>query len=132
MSEDVLRGSDAEAVSAALRKSGWAAHTSVARELACWERLGREVNTYDATVDDYTNDLCSRDYLAHAIAESSLHLRQVLAERLTLADTTFREATVPDTEKLLGTYYRVDKKDGWWWHVRPANGPLATYLETPG
>lgn len=49
---------------AALRGEGWADFTSLSRELAAWGRLADEVSIYRATVDDYTNDLCSRDYLA--------------------------------------------------------------------
>lgn len=47
-----------------LRQSGWAVHASIEREVRNWTRLSESVNTYKLTVDDYTNDLSSRDYLA--------------------------------------------------------------------
>lgn len=130
MSDDILREAEADDLSEALRRAGWAPHTSVVRELACWERLGREVNLYKATIDDYTNDLCSRDYLADALAKASGQLHTALAERVNAADATFRKATIDDTDGLVGRYYRVDAEDGWWWRARPASGPLADYLET--
>jgi hypothetical protein len=33
-----------------------------------------------------------------------------------------------DVDGRLGRYYRVRPEDGWWWHRRPAAGPLADYL----
>ena len=52
-----------ERIETSLRHAGWADHASIARELRTWARVAVEVDIYAATVDDYTNDLCSRDYL---------------------------------------------------------------------
>jgi len=43
--------------------------------------LSGKVNTYADTVDDYTNDLCSRDYLAALVARASSGLRSELDEQ---------------------------------------------------
>ena len=50
-------------IEAALRGDGWADQTSLSRELRAWARLAEEINAYTGTINDYTNDLCSRDYL---------------------------------------------------------------------
>jgi hypothetical protein len=51
--------SDVRRIEATLQELGWANHASLDREVRIWTRLSEEVNTYTATVDDYTNDLCS-------------------------------------------------------------------------
>ena len=90
--------------------------------------LAAEVNAYTFTIDDYTNDLCSRDYLAEAMSLASPGLRPVLAEDVSAADDRFRERTSEDLEAAIGHFYRIDLKDGWWWRRRPRPGPLAQYL----
>lgn len=82
MTGDILSGREAPGLSQSLQSAGGAAHTNIVREPAGWERLLREVNAYDATVDDCTNDLCSRNYLAHAMALANTHVRDVLADRV--------------------------------------------------
>jgi hypothetical protein len=62
---------EAQRIEEKLREAGWAAHCNIAREQQVWTRLGAEANRYDATVDDYTNDLCSRDYLELAASMAS-------------------------------------------------------------
>lgn len=111
-----------------MRAAGWAGHTSLDREVRSWNQLSAEVNTYEATVDDYTNDLCSRDYLASFTSSASEDLRAKVQQRIAGADATFRAATTDDAEALLAKYYRVDLKDGWWWRRRPSSGPLAEWL----
>jgi len=113
---------------AALRAAGWADHTSLARELRDWARLSQEVSTYTLTVDDYTNNLCSRDYIAQVASRASSDLRRSIDEQVAPADESFREATVEDSDGRLGRYFRIDSEDAWWWHRRPSSGPLADYL----
>lgn len=115
-------------IEAALRDAGWADHTSIARELRTWTRLVDEVNTFGATVDDYTNDLCSRDYLELAMAGASHGLRSTIDQQIGLADESFRRRTVEDTDGRLGRHFRIERTDDWWWHRRPSSGPLADYL----
>ncbi len=115
-------------IEVALAQAGWAEHARLEREVRVWLRLTKEVNTYTATVDDYTNDLCSRDYIAEFTARASSGLRAAIEERVGHADDTFREATVDDEEDRLGHYYRIGPESAWWWHQRPSPGPLADYL----
>ncbi len=123
---------EVERLEAALRESGWADHTSISRELRAWCLLSEEVSTYAATVDDYTNDLSSRDYLAQAIAEAAPELRREIDDQLAAADERFRASTVEDDEGRLGRYFAIRPDDGWWWRRRPSTGPLADYLARDG
>jgi hypothetical protein len=119
-------------IEAALRDEGWADHVSLARQLRVWTSLSEEVNSYTATVDDYTNDLCTRDYLAEVASRASSHLRTTIEDHLASADEAFRASTVEDADGRLGRFFRIQPKDGWWWHRRPASGPLADYLADEG
>ena len=120
--------SEVQRIEAALRESGWADHASLDREAGAWTRLSEEVNTYMATVDDYTNDLCSRDYLAEVASRASDDLRGRIEHQVAAADETFRASTVEDTDERLKRYFRIQSGDGWWWHRRPSSGSLADYL----
>lgn len=124
----VVDASEVRRIESDMRAAGWASHTSLDREVRSWNRLAAEVNTYEATVDDYTNDLCSRDYLEEFASRASDDLRANILERIAGADEMYAGATVEDTEGLLGEYYRIDLKDGWWWRRRPSSGPLAGWL----
>ena len=102
--------------------------TRIARELRIWTRLADDVNTYASTADDYTNDLCPRDYLEVAMARASIGLRSAIDQQVATADELFRRQTVEDQQGRLGRYFRIERKDGWWWRRRPSSGPLADYL----
>ena len=115
-------------IEAELRAAGWAAHTSLQREFDAWSDLAAEVNAYEATIDDYTNDVCSRDYIAKFSASASDEVRKYIAGEVAEADEQFFRSTEPDVEGLIGRYYWIDDKDGWWWRRRPTSGPLAKYL----
>lgn len=115
-------------IEAEMRTAGWANHTSLRRELRAWSRLAAEVDSYEGTIDDYTNDVCSRDYIAEFSAVASAQAREYIAEEVATADDRFRSSTVPDAAGLVGQYYRIDDKDGWWWRRRPAGGRLANDL----
>jgi hypothetical protein len=113
---------------AEMHAAGWAAHTSLQRELQTWRDLAAEVASYTPTIDDYTNDLCSRDYIAKFSAAASEGVQEYIASAVAEADDRFRASTEPDVEGFVGHYFRIDDKDGWWWQRRPAGGPLADYL----
>ena len=81
------------------------------REARAWTRLSEEVNTYTATVDDYTNDLCSRDYLAEVASRASDGLRGRIEHQLAAVDETFRASTVEDTDERLKGYFRIQPDD---------------------
>lgn len=119
---------DVERVEQHMRAAGWADHTSVSREQQVWARLSAEVGNYTSEIDDYTNGLCSRDYLAKAADIAPADLRDAILLDLASADARFRSATVEDHEGRLGRFYRIASGDGWWWHRRPATGPLAEAL----
>jgi hypothetical protein len=120
--------SEVRQIEVALAQAGWAEHARLEREFRVWSRLAQEVNAYIATVDDYTNDLCSRDYIAEFAARASCGLRTAIEERVSPADETFRGATVGDDDARLGRHFRIDQESAWWWHRRPSSGPLADYL----
>ena len=87
-----------------LRAEGWADHTSLAMQLTLWDRLGHGVASYSMTVDDYTNDLCSRDYLEIAIGRLPSYLSgcfriesQPPTKRSATAQRTMETACWPDT-----------------------------------
>jgi hypothetical protein len=119
---------EVQSIEAALRALGRADHASLARELIAWAQLSKEVNAYTATVDDYTNDVCSRDYLAEVASLASESLRKAFKDQLASTDELFRASTVEDTDGRLGRFFRIGPEDGWWWHRRPSSGPLADYL----
>ena len=127
-----LNGVDTESeigrVEAHLRESGWAEHASLEREMLTWTRLAHEVSDYAMTVDDYTNDLCSRDYLADALSSATDAWRVVISARIAPPDDLFRASTVDDVEGRLGRHFQITAQDGWWWHRRPSSGPLAILL----
>jgi hypothetical protein len=92
-----------------------------------WVSLVTEVEGgYADSVDDYTNDLTSRDLLEDLIRDSQPSLRAKLERALKPWDERFRRATRPDDEKALSRYFNI--KDRWWWHRTPAKGQLAVYL----
>ena len=90
-----------------LRAAGWAEQASLDRELRAWDRLSAEVNAYEATIDDYTNDVCSRDYIALFATNASVELRADIDTRVAAADERFRAATVRQAHQLkLGGWVR--------------------------
>lgn len=115
-------------IEAEMRAAGWVARTSLQWALEAWRDLAAEVGTYEATIDDYTNDLCARDYIAGFSAAASVELQAYIANEVAAADDQFRASTEPDVDGLVGRYFRIDNKDGWWWRQRPTTGPLAAYL----
>lgn len=110
-----------------LRAEGWAAHVTVERLLQSWEDLAVEVSDHQMTIDDYTNDVCSRDGLAIVTGWATPRLAEALNERTAVADAKFTAATTDDGRAAVGRYFRIAAKDGWWWHRCPVTGPLAAY-----
>jgi hypothetical protein len=81
---------------------------------------------YAESVDDYTNDLTSRDLLEDLIQDSQPSLRAKLEAALKPLDERFRGATADDDGRALSRYFKI--KERWWWHRTPTKGQLATYL----
>jgi hypothetical protein len=95
--------------------------------LANWMSLVAEVERgYAGSIDDYTNDLTSRDLLQDLIRDSQPSLRAKLQEALDPWDERSRQATAHDDGRALSRFF--DFKDGWWWRRTPTKGLLATYL----
>ena len=112
-----------------LHECGWASHVTVGRLLRDWEQLASEVGTYKLTIDDYTNDLTSRDALDHVIGWASPPFAEALRDRVEPADERFKAATVEDNGVAVGRYFHIDSHPGWWWRRRPTCGQLSAYLD---
>jgi hypothetical protein len=122
---------EASALTQRLHDEGWASHVTVGGLLQGWEQLAAEVASYDATIDDYTNDLTGRDAVELVLDWASEGFRAWADERVTAADQQFRGRTEMDDEGAIGRYFRIENKDGWWWRRRPGGGPLGAYLDSP-
>jgi hypothetical protein len=112
-----------------LHAAGWATHVTVPGLLANWKELSGNVDDYRLTIDDYTNDLTSRDALAIVVPWASTGLRDVLAVQIDASDDDFRARTVDDNGVSVGRFFSPRNGDGWWWRRMPASGALAAYLE---
>ena len=92
-----------------------------------WMSLVGELERgYADSIDDYTNDLTSRDLLEDLIQDSQPSLRAKLEAALKPWDDRFRGATAHDDGRALSRYFKI--RDGWWWRRAPTKGQLATYL----
>ncbi|SRR6266849_5688802 len=120
-------------LSRSLLDAGWgrgrATPLTVEHLLKSWRQLGDDVSTYELIIDDFTNDLTSRDGLEKVMADcSSTTFRNKLRGIIDLADTRYREATREDGGTALSRHFQVDEKSGWWWRRCPRSGPLAQFL----
>lgn len=100
-----------------------------------WKELVTDVESdYDEMVDEYTNDLSSRDWLALALPLLTERAREALKPKLDALDSRFRAATEEDTYGALHYYYRVDRQEGWWWGRIPIHrsGYFADQLSLRG
>lgn len=111
-----------------MRSAGWADHVTVLKLLDDWQRLSTSVDRYEFTIDDYTNDLCSRDGLDVALRRAAPSVRIKLQRHIDLADREFVARTRDDAGAAVGRYHRVDASSGWWWKRKPFVGPLADCL----
>jgi hypothetical protein len=117
------------AIDHALHANGWAPHVSVERELHGWRELALEVDRYTASIDDYTNDLYTRDALEIALRICHGALQDKLSAHIRESDREFIARTEEDGGAAIGQYHRVDASRGWWWKRRPTGGRLGEYLE---
>jgi hypothetical protein len=110
---------------------GWRKAFTVAEMVNSWAWLVAEVERgYDDLVDEYTNDLYCRDWLAQAWPMLTQPVRVVWHAEILPLDERFRAATVDDGGKAISRYHRIALKEGWWWQRRPRKliGSLATAL----
>lgn len=118
-----LNAEDYESVRRAERtmhEQGWRKAFTTDEMVAMWRVLvGKVESGYDEMVDEYTNDLSCRDWLALAWPMFTPRVQAVRQEELDLLDARFMAATAEDTDGRLGRFYRVESKDGWWWRRLP-------------
>lgn len=116
---DAMTPEDYESVERAgrvLHERGWRKAFSVNEMTEAWRQLVTEIEAgYDQVVDEYTNDLACRDWLALAWPMLTAHVRSVRQAELDELDARFLAATLEDAEGRLATFYRVESKVGWWW-----------------
>jgi hypothetical protein len=113
-----------------LHARGWAEHVSVEWLVTSWSDLALTVNSYEVGIDDYTNDLTSRDALEEVVADcEDAALRTKLVEKLAAEDALFRDSTEEDGGAAVRPFYRFGGDAGWWWKRRPRSGPLRSYLD---
>jgi hypothetical protein len=112
-----------------LRAEGWAKHVTVARLIESWTELARSVDRCDLTIDEYTNEVTSRDALELALAYCEEPLRGKLLSEVQRADRDFQARTEGDKHGDIGRFFRLDSSSGWWWRRRPVKGPLAAFLD---
>lgn len=104
----ILRGIDKQ-----FHAEGWASHVTVDYLLREWRALSGTVGGYSFTIDDYTNDLTTRDGLELVLANCQVPLHAKLHAHITRSDEIFLAGTEPDTGESLGQFYRVDaRQDG--------------------
>jgi hypothetical protein len=95
--------------------------------LESWERIVEQVEVgYPFTLDDYLNDLDTRDLLEGAIDRTPD--ADAARARLTAADARLRSSLVPADECLWGAGVADDegwsRNTHWWYFSRPRNpGP---------
>lgn len=111
-----------------LRAKGWAVRVTGLEVLQEWQRLASSACYYEWSIDNYTNDLTSRDAIELMLKEAPERISIKLRRLVELADEEFALGTVADERGEIAIYYRVDEASGWWWKRKPAAGPLAEYL----
>ncbi|MGV0814098.1 hypothetical protein ABQF34_19205 [Mycolicibacterium boenickei] len=122
---DEFTAEDYESIDRASRElhaRGWSKAFTVKEMFAAWSSLVAEVERgYDQMVYEYMNDLACRDWLALVWPMLTDRVRGARAVELEALDARFRAATVDDGGFTIGRFYRIENKDGWWWHRRPIN-----------
>ena len=123
-----------ERASQLLHARGWIAAFSLNEMIAGWDRLVREVEEgYDATIDDFTNDLTTRDWIAEIRDLVTERVRSSIDERIEPIDDRYRRTTRADGGHALSQFFRIEGR-GWWWRRVPKadTGELARYLRAHG
>ena len=103
-----------------------------------WERVVKVVvEGYQLGLDDYLNDMDSRQLLENALAVAPPEVREAFLGRVAEADTRIRLALVPAGHCLWGRI--VAEEEGWteeanWWYFecpRNPGAPLTEDLKEP-
>lgn len=118
-----------------LHQRGWHAAFTVAGRVSAWAALVDAVERgYDDDVDEFTNDLYSRNWLHEAWPLLDDHLVHLWTPRIKALDDRYRAATVDDDGQALDAFHRLPGPDLWWWrrHPRILTGDLGRSLRTVG
>lgn len=93
--------------------------------LSSWRIFVAEVEQgYESTIDDYTNDLSTRDLLGNVLREVSPDLKTRLLVDVESLDRRFEHATRPDAGNRIAEF--IEPGEGWWWSRLPRKlGALA-------
>jgi len=104
----------------ALHERGWRKQFTVNEMTDAWRQLVEQIErSYSWEVEEYTNDLSCRDWLALAWPMLTENVRAHRASELNELDARFRTATTDDHDGRLARFYRIETKDGWWWRRIP-------------
>ncbi|MBR7839519.1 hypothetical protein KDL01_40060 [Actinospica durhamensis] len=114
---------DEAAAGEVLHQRGWRKAFTVAEMVHSWDLLVTNVERgYDGLVDEYTNDLYSRNWLHEAWVLLPAHVLETWSPHLMSLDNRFRRATDFDDGLSLSRYHRISSFDPdamWWWRRRP-------------
>ncbi|WP_240979866.1 hypothetical protein [Streptomyces sp. HNM0574] len=86
------------------------------------------------TIDEYTKDLCCRNWLHEAWLLLDEHIVQLWTLRIEALDDRYRASTVDDDGQALAHFHRLPGPDLWWWrrHPRILTGSLGRSLTSVG
>ena len=103
-----LTAEDYESIDRASRElhaQGWRKAFTLNEMFDAWASLVVEVeNGYDQMVDEYTNDMACRDWLALMWPRLTDRVRNARVDELDVLDARFRTATVDDDGLAIGSF----------------------------
>ncbi|MEW1660124.1 hypothetical protein [Streptomyces sp. NPDC093707] len=106
-----------------LHQRGWRRAFTLAEMIDKWAWLVVTVeNGYDDMVDEYTNDLYSRNWLHEAWVLLPGHAIVTWTPQIKEFDNSFRASTVFDDGQVLAQFHQIssfDPDDMWWWRRYP-------------
>lgn len=121
-----------------LHQRGWRKAFTVQEMVDKWAWLvGKVEDGYSDLVDEYTNDLYSRNWLHEAWPILAERVIVLWTPQIKALDDRFRAATVFDDGIALSQFHRIsgfDPIDMWWWrrHPRLLVGDLGRSLRSAG
>jgi hypothetical protein len=114
---------DEQAAGEFLHQRGWRKAFTVQEMVDKWAWLVAKVESgYRDLVDEYTNDLYSRNWLHEAWPILPDRAIVPWTPQLRALDERFRAATIFDDGIALSQYHQIssfDPEDMWWWRRRP-------------
>jgi hypothetical protein len=129
---------DEQAAGEVLHQRGWRKAFTAQEMVDKWAGLvGKVEDGYSDLVDQYTNDLYSRNWLHEAWPILSERVILLRTSHIKALDDRFRAATVFDDGIALAQFHRIAGFDPiamWWWrrHPRLLVGELGDALRSAG